>query len=567
MARPSLSQSKKVDHGSRKIDDFFPRRSQGSMASLSQASSSQPTASQSLGLSQASTSLSSQPQSQPRSKLNTTNSKDRKPSKNNAPPRADQEVITVSDSHSGRISISDDSKSHITVSSGSDPKSVIIISDSSSAENNKALPNLLPSISAAMAKKSKAKEKPPTKTATSKSKSKQSEKSNVLATTTSSAKTTVRRRSAVDSSSASAALPMPRKRKQGIYDFDSPSSDSADGSVYLADPERLPEAISKAPVPLRREDFIPDSILKPKDNTPSSLDDHVKSSRKSSTPSKRLRLSPPSPSLPPVNNDMPHQEHIPEVDLPPAHDMTCETTHTASSGNEADEEEVPSSQSDEQELTLPKPNVKDPQEVKERVDHWRRTSGVSSASGSMGTDASPPSEPPGLPSEPEQPPSSPAMGVDADGDVLQSFPDGEPFTSEAFATGYDDPAAMDVDVEMPDAPHLVSELTATIVHEHESEEEAEVSQQLQLELPASTSLTSLSTLSSGDLRANGAGPPTTPPPPASSSSVRIAGSGASPIKIEAAPSTPFKSKAISESPFKALLDSPPSLRKKKFCPL
>ncbi|GBE80983.1 hypothetical protein SCP_0307060 [Sparassis crispa] len=109
------------------------------------------------------------------------------------------------------------------------------------------------------------------------------------------------------------------------------------------EPAQEPVYVSRQPPSSRSAVASPPARpLAPKDNVPS-FRGRVESHRKSS-PFKKARLSSPEP--------MP--------DAP-------------SSGNDADVEElIPSSQSDEQELCVPKAAVKNPQEVKESVHKWRQ---------------------------------------------------------------------------------------------------------------------------------------------------------------------------------------------------
>lgn len=509
------------------------------MASSSQPSSSQPRPSQSL--SQSTAPPSSQPQLRSKTKANTNNSKEKR-AKINAPPRPGQEVISISDSRSGPISISDDAgPSRITITSDSDPRSIITISDSTSEKNYTTMPKVLPSAAKKTKSKGKAAPKASTKSAST-SRSKPSVKPVVLLSPSiSSAKTSIRRRSAVEE-------PMPRKRKHGIRDFDSSSEDGQDGDIYIPDPERMSASLSHAPVPLEREDLIPKSVLKPRDNTPSSADDPVKSPRASSSSSKRRRLSPPSPHLTPVKNEVPEQTQIPEVSLTP-HDRRGhhDATQGASSGNEADEEEVPSSQSDEHELTIPKTVAQNPVEVKERVDHWRHMSGVSSVSESLAI--SPQSAHAGLPSEPEQPPpSSPAVvdvHTDAESpDIIQDE------LADADQFGMDDQDMMDIDFGMPE---MAPPSYIPVVRDLESDDEAEVSQQIQIEASFNTSNTTVSSIPSHPPSRR----PVTPPPlPDPSSSITVAGAGDSPLKSIDEPRTPLKPKTLSDSAFNKLSHSP-----------
>ncbi|KAF7792294.1 hypothetical protein EIP86_003330 [Pleurotus ostreatoroseus] len=540
MARTTRSLGKEGSF--KRIDDFFPRKSQGSVASSSQPSSlpssSQPRPSQSL--SQTTVLSPSQPQTRSKAKVIPTNPKEKR-AKTNAPPRAGQEVISISSSRSGPISISDDAgPSHITISSDSDPKSVITISDSTSAEvlQETKMAKVLPSISVAKKTKGKGKAAPKAaakssvSTAKAASKAKSPAKPAAASTSSVSAvKTTVRRRSAVEE-------PMPRKRKLGIRDFDSPSESDEDG-IYIPDPERMPESLSHAYKPLEREDLIPESVLKPRGNTPSSVDGHTKSVRTSvsTSSSKRRRLSPPSPPLAPVKNEIPEEGQVPTADI--THDRRAQDAAGASSGNEADEE-VPSSQSDEHELTIPKAVTKDPAEVKERVDHWRHMSGVSSVSESM---VSPQSANAGLPSEAEQPPSSPA--------VADAPTDADPADIVQEDDQYDyDRMQMDIDFGMADMPPPSYLPT---IPDQEEDDEAEVSQQIQLEEPLNDSNETLSTAASYFPTTR----PVTPPPlPDTSGSVAIVSGGNSPFKSLDAPHTPMKPKTFSGTPFKPVSDSP-----------
>lgn len=541
----------------RKMTDFFPRRSQGS--SVATPASSQPYSSP---LSSPLLSQSALPSS---SQLSTPHKLKPKPTttttKKRTAPRADVEVISLSsDSHKGPIIITDDSRSHVSISSDS----VIVISDSSSAMPK---PNLLPSASAAKSsllpsasttRVTRSKSKNPANAASaSASTSKHKLPAPTSATpAVSSAKTSIKRRTLPASASPTAiAAAVQRKRKHRLDDFDSPSDDSAAGSVYIANPDTLAPALSHAPVTFSREDLIPrrESVLRPRNRTPVDSGEGKEQAfkRSSSTPSKRLRLSPPSP--PPYEHEHP-LDKIAVTGAPSPVKVSVSVpvvkSQALSSGNEADvegeEEEVPSSQSNEHELTLPKPVVKNPEEINARVDEWRRTSSVAGSAHGL----SPLSEPTALPSDGERPPSSPIP--ESGPELDDSLPAAGVHPSTDDHPGMDVDFDMDMDMNMElDAPtfspllspppetRLDTNITApTPTNAHTSDEEAEVSQQLQV-LPSTASSGDLSSLTASTLSSAQLGLPSSPARP-----------------VTPPPTTPLPLGASSNSPFAALVASP-----------
>ncbi|OBZ68299.1 hypothetical protein A0H81_11863 [Grifola frondosa] len=234
------------------------------------------------------------------------------PRKSNPLPRLDQEIITISSSSErSHISISD-SPSHISISSDS----VVYI------------PN------------------PPKRTSSSQAKQPQStplvNNSSVSATkknlrsrsTTSKANASLTGRSQGPSQLRSSPQRRPRSQvpksksqvKRKFSDSDSEDEPATEHMLFCYDVYCA--VISSWP-------------LVPKDNVPSTRGED---SARTKSPPKKARLS--SPELPPQ---------------PP------------SSGNDADVEElVPSSQSDEHELTMSKPTKKGPAEIKESIDKWRQ---------------------------------------------------------------------------------------------------------------------------------------------------------------------------------------------------
>ncbi|OSX66353.1 hypothetical protein POSPLADRAFT_1053004 [Postia placenta MAD-698-R-SB12] len=221
--------------------------------------------------------------------------------KNNAPPRPDQEVATISSSTEA---------THISIS---DSPSVICISSDSPAPMRQTRSAANKAASAAQ----KASQKP-------------------LTASTSASRPPPR----------IAPLPPlpPTPRRRSVVKPKTPLKRALDD-----DTDGEPD-IKEFKVPRKPPGWFKDAAkgssrskpLTPKDNIlPSPVES--KASRRPSTP-KRARLSPEEPAM-----------------------------RAPSSGNEADIEElVPSSQSDEHELTLPKDNRKDPVQVKQHVDKWRK---------------------------------------------------------------------------------------------------------------------------------------------------------------------------------------------------
>lgn len=289
------------------------------------------------------------------------------------PPKQEPEVISLS-SDSGPIVISSDT-THISISSNTSSRSPIVISDSSSANKLKPINASIPQSKATK----------PMKPAT-----------RAKATPPSIAKTTVRRRpEAATKADPSSKAARSRKRKCS-WDVDSSSEDSK-GEIFVPKPSLMKPSLTNAPVPRRPP-----------------------TSPKVSASSSPLPIVAPAPSSPlssllSLGSKSSKRPRV-EASEPPVD----------ASGNEADVEElVPSSQSDEQELTLPKDTRKDPAIVIESVDKWRRESSVVVSLGHGGLSL-PPEEPPasspltspmalGWPVELPSPIS--AAQTDADGDV------------------------------------------------------------------------------------------------------------------------------------------------------
>lgn len=250
----------------------------------------------------------------------------------------------------------------------------------------------------------------------------------------SAAKTTVKRRNQASAAMApctSSTKPTRRKRKADW------SSEESEG-LFVPDPTKMNPALTRVPVfgvphPNTDEKRAPDV-----QNVPSSPSAR---SQRSST-SKRARITP---------RDPPQLSH--------------------QSGNEADLDElVPSSQSDEQELTLPKVLVKDPEVVKENVDRWRRETSVN-------VESSPP-----LSDYPLTSPTSPSTTHD---ELLPA----------PLPVDYDG----DVDMEGPSDPILLNisvSVDKVASSNPESESEAEVRRQLAA-LTSSDSSLQHSALSAG----------------------------------------------------------------------
>ncbi|PSR81146.1 hypothetical protein PHLCEN_2v6481 [Hermanssonia centrifuga] len=392
---PSLSQppppwfamsksSKKVERGSRKVTEFFPRRS--SAISSSQPPSSQPPSS---------------PAQMTAPKLGATQRQ--AAASTGIPSKLEEEIIILS-SDSGPITVSSAS-SHISISS--DTHSVILVSDSSGPKEN-------------FAKRVIAKDSTPAR---------QVMKSSVNAPAPTGAQTRVKRRTAAPVDPPLLTLPRaipPRKRK---LQWES----SSDEGPAIPNPDKMKPSLACAPA--SRATLHSVSLpLAPMENTPSTPSKRYESGP--STPSKRARLS---------------------LREPPGLSNT--------SGNDADIEEIPSSQSDEHELTIPKTAKKDPAEVKERVDQWRRESSVVVSPNIRATSS--PSEVAPLGSTLSSPLSS-AVDIPYDSpedSVLSSFP------------GIHDHMDVDEDIhQSPISPDLLIVENATGARTPKSE--AEVSQQL-----------------------------------------------------------------------------------------
>lgn len=398
-------------------------------------------------------------------------------------------------------------------------------------------------------------------------------------TTPSSAKTTIKKRSKLkpeDCSSYSPLLAEKKRKRRILADFDSPDESSED-DLFDGRPEAFSEAAVRVPKLLTREDLLPPELFKSgkskgkgkgKERGMASVVEAVnkETSGHSTSSSKRRRMTPASPlsSLPPSpcrsSQALPDVAPVHDADLgsvsvpgpvaklatpdaqpepaPPKLTPNQKLKHRApaSSGNEADEEEIPSSQSDEKELTLPKAVIKDPKEVKARVDRWRH----SSASGAAAPGGEAEHEPlPGV-SEGETTLSdgdmlAPAHADDALTNTMSS-PDAVPDSFPASEFGNND-TGMDVDTDFdvgfpaisvphtPEAQSVACLDVQTFVDEVVDNEEAEVSQQLKM-VPQSSSVSSLSSLPSTPNDTRPATPTT--PPPGQTSQPEIA--GASPFK-------------------------------------
>ncbi|KAI0093078.1 hypothetical protein BDY19DRAFT_921876 [Irpex rosettiformis] len=379
--------SKNVDKNNRKLTDFFTRTS----SQITRASSpiSQPPPSSQPGPS------SSQPRSSQQTMAKPTTSATQrrvKAEKNSMPPGPDKEVISLS-SDSGPIVISSDTaESHISISSGSTSKSRSVVDISTPISPRK------PKLSV------RTSDKQPVKSMATKTR-KQPIRSVIVKAESSAAKTTIKRRQT--SIPAPPLLNLPKatraiKRKCN-WESSSSSSEDSDGRIYIPKPNGMKPSLAHAPVMrvLAKPAPPPSTIVDPTPSSPLTNLSLLSVRSKSSRSSKRIRLDTSEPL-------------------------------TAISGNDADDEElVPSSQSDEQELTIPKKLSKDPEKVKNSVNKWRRESSVAHVSpstrSSFPLDEVPATPPMTSPAEgnwtsnPSSPVSSllplPAHGVDRDGDV------------------------------------------------------------------------------------------------------------------------------------------------------
>ncbi|KAI0949519.1 hypothetical protein AcW1_009108 [Taiwanofungus camphoratus] len=237
--------------------------------------------------------------------------------------RPDQEVIIISSSSDGasHITVSSDSPSHISISSDS----VAVVSEPNKPMDGSKTASISPRILRPRIPRSPV----------------QNTSVRVPPSPVSQPRTAAQ----------SQASP-PRRRRQPVvkpqsffkrkYDFDS-DSDVPPPTDIVRVPSLWPSTSRMLPVSKSPSSSFHHGPFAPKDNVPLLLS-RSNSSRKPSPP-KRARLSPPADPV----------------------------THPPSSGHDADVEElIPSSQSDEQELSPPRLMKKDPTNVKESVDKWRR---------------------------------------------------------------------------------------------------------------------------------------------------------------------------------------------------
>ncbi|KAI0699569.1 hypothetical protein BC835DRAFT_1412551 [Cytidiella melzeri] len=315
-------------------------------------------------------------------------------------PRPSQQTAGSSTSHSRKKKIVPSGPSNEVISLSSDSGPIVISSDTSRSHISISSNSTSHRVSSDPSPQNKPK---PAATASSSAKSTNRTKPNPrdVITNASIAKTTMKKRS--PSSAAPVAPPllklpkvMRAPKRKCHWESSSSSEESDDGRIYVPKPSEMKASLTHAPIPrVLSKSALPSPSLKI--SLPSSPLTSLRSVRsKSSRSSKRARLDVTEPS-------------------------------TAISGNDADEEElVPSSQSDEQELTIPKNVSKDPGVVKATVNKWRRESSAAVSpvhtSSSFPLDEPPATPPATSPAEliwPSDAPSSPlsAMQTDYDGDV------------------------------------------------------------------------------------------------------------------------------------------------------
>ena len=228
----------------------------------------------------------------------------------------DADVISISSGPVSHISISSGSRSHITISDSPAP---IVVTGTAKAVKAKESPSSSEVEIVPMKKASKARMAP-----------------------SSSARTSVRRTSLRSHSGGKTNRP-PKRKFQLDSDSDIPAIEKV---PYPKDSINTSASASHYSSPLGPPSSLPP--LTPEDGRISLPSDDAVSVASGSA-SKRVRLSPPSPSRP-----------VAAVSI-------------VASGNEADVEDViPSSQSDEQELTVPKQITKDPILTRIEVDKWRQ---------------------------------------------------------------------------------------------------------------------------------------------------------------------------------------------------
>lgn len=169
----------------------------------------------------------------------------------------------------------------------------------------------------------------------------------------SSAKTTVKKRTpAVVVPGLPPRLTLPKatrpKKRKCSWDTSSSSSEQSEGRIYVPKPGLMKPSLTHPPVPRGTAAHSKAASVSPSTALP------IPSSPLSSIYSTRSRLS--------------KRTRL---------DTTGPSTAVSGHGDDDDEEElVPSSQSDEQELTIPKDVKKDPVAVKQTVDKWRRESSL-----------------------------------------------------------------------------------------------------------------------------------------------------------------------------------------------
>ena len=504
-------------------------------------------------------------------------------------------TIDLVDSSDALSHISISSNSAVRVHSQKKSKSspVILVSDSSDHDHVPIRPSTLSpgGVKARMRTRNGSGAKGASTSAAGKAKSKSSSKAKATPIKSkpatqppSAAKTTIKKRPKFvppeDPGRVSPIIAERKRKRRLLKDFDEDSTD--EDALFDAGPERLPEALRSAPKILTREDLLAADASrsgKGKGNAKESANTGAVGNRETSThstssSSKRRRITPSSPLTSPpgsphhFSQDLPDFPTANETDLdlvalpgpvaelatpdadveharlvPTSLNQKLEHRAPASSGNEADEEEeIPSSQSDEQELTLPKAITKDPKEVKARVDQWRRSS-LSVAGASEGEEEQVKAQLPAI-SEGETTLSDGDLPVpsgllhksehDANANAMSS-PDPMP---ESFpASDFDNnDTSMDVDTDFdiglpPLSVPPTPEHDATMDMDNSLDvEEEEVSQQLK-DVPQSSSVSPLSTVPSSPTDTHPATPTT--PPPGETSQPEIA--GGSPFK-----SAPFE---------------------------